>query len=127
VLRTYQPIIVVQEGAAGSKSMKAAVGLARAGQACADAVDNHLGGLPIFVTQQAVKMAAVGRYSGVSKDDMKKAAERLWPDTPWGEFCTNAMTGRSTPSQWEDAYDAGCVAHCVWDSPSVLVARKIAA
>lgn len=126
VLRTYAPVLVAQEGNAGSQSASAAAALARAQQACVDAIDVHLGAMPIFRTGQAVKKAAVGRHTDVTKEDMEKAARRLWPGTDWERMLRDdSITGRTPPGKWENAYDAACVAWSVWDDPSVSLLRKL--
>lgn len=125
VLRTFMPVVVLQEGNAGSKSARAAAALARAQQACLDAIDLHMGSTPILLTQQAVKKAVTGRFSDVSKDDMERAARRLWPVCNWPRLLITSLTGASPPGEWENAYDAACVASCGWDQPAVAVARKL--
>jgi Holliday junction resolvasome RuvABC endonuclease subunit len=133
VLEFYKPAIVLQEGNAGSKSVSAAAGLARAQQACLDAIDVHLGALPIFATQQAVKKAATGKLSA-SKDEVEAAMRKRWSTT--SDFDTLLMTpppyaeqGQRLPARgkWENAFDAAAVAHCLWDDPAVAAMRAIAA
>ena len=125
VLATYKPVVVAQEGNGGSKSVKAAVGLARAQQACVDAIDEYLGAMPIMPTEAAVKKSVVGRHANVTKDDLEGAAKARWPGTPWAQLFKAAITGPTPPGEWENGYDAACVAHCVWDDPAVALARRI--
>lgn len=125
VLETFKPVVVAQEGNGGSKSVVAAVGLARAQQACVDAIDEYLGALPIMPTEAAVKKSIIGRHTGVTKGDLQTAAESRWPGTPWAQLFTESITGASPPGEWENGYDAACVAHCVWDDPAVALARRL--
>lgn len=149
VLRTFLPVVVVQEANVGSKSAKAAAALARAQQACLDAIDEHLGAEPVFVTPQAAKKAAVGRLNA-TKDDIEAAMRARWsrirPPSELDELfgvakqheCTGAdleallreplPSGERArpPGEWENAWDALAVAHAGWDSPAVGAARRFA-
>jgi Holliday junction resolvasome RuvABC endonuclease subunit len=120
-LREHHPAIVVQEGNAGSQSAKAAAALARAQQACLDAIDAELGALPIIVTPQSVKKHAVGRLDA-SKDDLERFAR-----SRWGESLERMIAGCGTRGKvLENVYDAACVASSVWDMPAVAGLRRMA-
>lgn len=123
VIARFLPSVVAQEGASGSKSARAAVALARAQQACVDAVDEALGSLPIFVTQQAAKTATVGRHANVSKADLERSARERWAGTDFAALLAAGPTPKAPPSEHENAYDALCVAAAVWDHPSVALLR----
>jgi Holliday junction resolvasome RuvABC endonuclease subunit len=127
VCRTYAPVVMAQEGASGSKSARAASALARAQQVAVDVADEVLGVMPIIVTQQAVKITALGRHTNTTKSDLKSAAERRWPGADFPAMLTASITPEPAPSEWENAYDAACVAACVWDHPAVVLARKLGA
>ncbi len=127
VLSRYEPIVIAQEGNSGSKSADAAAKLARAQQACLDAIDEYLEeGMPLVPTQQAVKKSILGRWTGVTKDDLEQAAVKRWPTSDFAKLLGESITGPVPRSEWENAYDAACVAHCVWDEPQVAALRKIA-
>lgn len=120
-IRAHQPAIVVQEGNAGSQSAKAAAALARAQQACLDAVDAEMGALPIIVTPQSVKKHAVGRLDA-SKDDLERFAKARW-----GESLEAMIRGCGSRGKiLENVYDAACVASSVWDLPAVAGLRRMA-
>lgn len=143
VLRTYRPIVVAQEASSGSQSAKAAAALARAQQACLDAVDEHLGALPLFVTPQAAKKRAVGRLNA-TKDEIEAAMRARWSQTS----TVTAGLGHTVadgadleallreplpsgerarpPGEWENAWDALAIAHAAWDAPAVGAARRMA-
>lgn len=123
VLRHFGASLVAQEGASGSKSARAASALARAQQACVDAVDEYLGAQPIFLTQQAVKIAAVGRHANVTKDQLEGHARRRWSGTDFTALLAAGPTPKAPPSEHENAYDALCVAAAVWDRPEVALLR----
>lgn len=121
VLAKHRPVIVVQEGNAGSKSAKAAAGLARAQQACVDACDVELGARPVLVTPQAVKKHACSSLSA-SKDDLKLAALGRWgPALGVHVAATKAPEGKH-----ENIYDAACVASLAWLRPDVAALRTMA-
>lgn len=128
---TYEPMIVAQEAAAGSKSARAAAALARAQQACGDAVFAYLGALPIFATQQAVKKAATGNQ-GAGKKEIEEAMKARW-EADLAELLRAppiyADLGQRAPAsgKWENAFDALAVANCVWDEPAVAALRNMAA
>jgi Holliday junction resolvasome RuvABC endonuclease subunit len=121
VLRKYKPAIVAQEGNLGSQNARAASALARAQQACADAVFAALESFPLFVTVQAVKKLATGSQQA-SKDQMEAAMRRRWPSAPFEELLKGIRRGA-----WENAFDAAAVAHAVWDDPAVASVRRLAA
>lgn len=117
-LRTYRPAIVVQEGNAGSKSAKAAAALARAQQACLDAIDAELGAEPIIITPQSVKKHCVGRLDA-SKEDLEAAAKARW-----GASLVHAIERAKVRGKVaENIYDAACVAATVWALPAVAGLR----
>lgn len=120
----YKPVVVAQEGNAGSQHANSAKALARAQQACADAVDEHLGGLPIFVTPAAVQKAATGRKSA-SKEAVEEAMAKRWGRDIYDLLAKSSVA--RAKKKWENAFDAAAVAHCVWDKPAVALARKMAA
>jgi hypothetical protein len=135
---------VVQEASSGSQSAKAAAALARAQQACLDAIDEHLGAEPVFVTPQAAKKRAVGRLSA-TKDEIEAAMRTRWSRT---STVVHAGLGHTVPDgadleallreplpsgerarprgEWENAFDALAVAHAAWDAPAVAMARRFA-
>lgn len=149
VLRTHRPVVVAQEASSGSQSAKAAAALARAQQACLDAIDEHLGAEPVFITPQAAKKRAVGRLSA-TKDEIEAAMRARWSrihppselDDVFGVVkqieCTGAdleaLLREPLPSgerarprgEWENAFDALAVAHAAWDAPAVAMARRFA-
>lgn len=120
VLRRFKPVVVAQEGSQGSKSAHAAAAIARAQQACADAVSVSLESLPLFVTVQTVKKLATGTQKA-SKDEVEAAVRRLWPDVSFDEMLKGTRRGA-----WENAFDASAVIRAVWDDPSVASARRMA-
>lgn len=121
VMLDHKPVLVVQEGNAGSRTAKVAAGLARAQQACADAVDTTLGGLPMIVTPQSVKKAAVGGVKA-SKGEMQAAALK------WCPSLAEAIQKTGLPGgQCEHIYDATCVMLSVWRLPAVASLRAMAA
>lgn len=121
VMLDHMPVVVVQEGNAGSRTAKVAAGLARAQQACVDAVDTTLGGLPMIVTPQSVKKAAVGVVKA-TKGDMEQAAVRWCPSLPAVVAATGLPKG-----QHEHMHDAACVMLSVWRLPSVASLRAMVA
>jgi len=129
---TWQPVIVAQEGAGGSKSVAGAQSLARAQQACGDAVYRYLGAIPIMPTVQAVKKKAIGRVNS-DKDEVEAAMRARWPLSDFDALLTESPVyleqGQrpAPPGLWENAFDAAAVAHCVWDEPAVAMARRMAA
>lgn len=126
-LRTHRPAIVVQEGNAGSQSAKAAAALARAQQACLDAIDSELGALPIIVTPQSVKKHCVGRLDA-SKGDLESAAIARWGASLGAAIEGIVIGGRKVRGKvLENVYDAACVASSVWDLPAVAGLRAMAA
>lgn len=144
VLRTYRPIVVAQEASSGSQSAKAAAALARAQQACLDAIDEHLDALPLFVTPQTAKKRAVGRLNA-TKDEIEAAMRTRWSRTTTvvhpglGHTVADgadleALLREPLPSgerarpvgEWENAWDALAIAHAAWDAPAVGAARRMA-
>lgn len=132
VIEFWKPRVVAQEGAGGSKSVTGAQSLARAQQACGDAVHRYLGAMPIMPTVQAVKTAACGKINA-SKDEIEKAMRARWDSSDFDELLTTppiyAEQGQRLPprGKWENAFDAAAVAHCVWDDPAVAAMRGWAA
>jgi Holliday junction resolvasome RuvABC endonuclease subunit len=120
VIRRFKPVVIAQEGNSGSQHANSAKALARAQQACVDAVDEALEGLPIFLTQQAVKKAATGSMSA-SKDRVETAMRKRWGDA-WLTLLAGVPKG-----EWENAFDAAAVVVAAWDKPAVALARKVAA
>ena len=115
LIEHWRPAVVAQEAVAGSKSARAAAALARAQQACVDAV----GDLALeWATQQAVKVAATGRKSA-SKDDVEAGVRARWT------WSTGLLEGLPR-GQHEHVYDAGAVAMAVWGRPSVGMLRGFA-
>jgi hypothetical protein len=132
VIQLWRPVVVAQEAAAGSKSQAAAQGLARAQQACGDAIYRYLGAMPIFITPQRNQKTATGKRS-CSKDEMKEAMRDRWSTSDFDDLLRTrppyAGQGQRLPppSKWENAFDAAGVAHAVWDEPAVAAVRKMAA
>lgn len=133
-LEDHEPLITVQEGSAGSKNAKAAKGLARAQQACVDAIDVALDALPMIVTPQHVKKECVGNLSA-SKDDLQAAALEAWGDSLRESIKTYCIGARlkfpdaadeGGAKVLENIYDAGCVASSVWTKPEVVALRRLA-
>lgn len=120
-LRIYQPAVVAQEGNAGSKSAKTAAGLARAQQACIDAVDAELLAEPIILTPQSVKVHCVGRLDA-SKGDLERAAKVRWGASLVLAIERSDIRGKAA----EHVYDAACVASLAWTLPAVAGLRRIA-
>lgn len=116
-LQRHQAILVIQEGNAGSKSAKAAAMLGRAQQACVSAVYSRTGGLPLFVTVQAAKKAAVGKTSA-SKEQVEAAIRKRWPSVPW-ELLLEGVA----QSKRENAYDAASAYLAAYENPAVTSAR----
>ena len=131
VMAVYRPLMAAQEGNAGSKSVSAAAGLARAQQACGDAIYRFLRATPIMRTVQSVKKSATGTLNA-SKDDIEKAVRSLWPhddlDSMLRAEPVYASYGHKPPSpgKWENAFDALAVAHSVKDHPSLVAFTKFA-
>lgn len=120
VMSEHNITIAAQEGAAGSKSAKVAAGLARAQQACVDAIYEALDGMPLFVTQQAVKKTAAGSLSA-SKDDVEAGVRARFPMADWDALLKGYPRG-----QHEHIFDAGAVGWTVWDHPAVSSLRNLA-
>lgn len=120
-LRYCRPAVVVQEGNAGSQSAKAAAALARAQQACLDAVDAELGALPILLTPQAIKKHCVQRLNA-SKEDLERAARARWGASLEIAIMRAGIRGKVV----ENVFDAACVAATAWDLPSVGGLRALA-
>jgi Holliday junction resolvasome RuvABC endonuclease subunit len=125
LVNRFQPAIAALEGDAGSQHAKAAKGLARAQQACVDALDAV--GFPVFVTPQAVKKCAVGRLSCTDLEMVSAMRTR------WGEDLDFAALLRAPvpyaqkpapPGDWHNAIDALAVAACVWEHPAVASLRR---
>lgn len=79
--------------------------------------------MPIFITQQAAKIAAVGRHANVTKDQLEEAARRRWAPADFAALLSAGPTPRAPESEHENAYDALCIAAAVWDHPSVALMR----
>ena len=118
VLERHRPIIAVQEANAGSRSAKAAGALHRAQQACVNAVDADLGGLPIFVTAGEAKRRLCGK-----RDAPKSAVERAVIEH-FGREAWAVLQGVA-PSKRENAYDAAAVVLAAWDQPEIAALRRV--
>jgi Holliday junction resolvasome RuvABC endonuclease subunit len=119
LFREHHIVVVAQEANLGSKSFHAATGLARAQQACIDAIDDELGSMPILVTPQQVKKSAAGSNSA-SKEEVERAMIARWAPVRF-----DILLAKFIGSEWENVYDASAVAHCVWDFPAVSSIRKL--
>lgn len=115
----HAPLLVAQEGSAGSKSAKSAAGLARAQQACVDAVETALGAMPLILTPQAVKQASCGGNLAASKGDLEDAACRRWP------ALKSLVVAVQPKGAREHVYDAACVALTIWTLPEVVGLRRV--
>lgn len=115
----YRIVVAVQEANGGSQSSVSAKGLARAQQACIDAIDMRLGGMPILVTPQAVKYAACGSMDA-SKEAIKAAMIKRWKGADFPKLLEGYLE-----SQWENVFDAAAVAHLCWDAPAVAAVRAM--
>lgn len=118
VIKKHKPRVFAQEGQGGSKSVNGAKGLARAQQACLDAIDAVTDSVSIFVTPQAVKKAACGNMAA-TKQEMEDAMRKLW-----GSACFDRLLIGYAKSTWENVFDAAAVAHAVWDHQAVAFARS---
>lgn len=119
-IREHRPVIIAQEGSAGSKNAKSAAALARAQQACLGAVEAELGAEPILVTPQSVKQHCVGRLDA-SKEDLEAAAKSRWGPSLLEAIARAKVRGKVT----ENIYDAACVAATVWAFPAVAGLRRL--
>lgn len=119
-LRTWRPLLACQEGAAGSMSARGAAALARAQQACVDAVDQVLRSDVLFCTVQAAKKACTGRNSG-SKAEIEAAVRKYWHATDWDELLKGI-----TASKRENAFDAAAVVMALDTNPAVVSLRRAA-
>lgn len=128
VVAHYRPRVVVQEGSAGSNSAQAAGALARAQQACLDAIDRVLGAMPILQTQQHVKKRSVGRHENVSEKDMEQAMRHRWGIDDPTLLLERSPLGHAVPpkSEWNNFWDALGNAHAAWDHPLVAAIREAA-
>lgn len=120
-IREHRPVIIAQEGNAGSKSAKSAAALARAQQACLGAIEAELGAEPILVTPQSVKKLCVGRLDA-SKDDLERSAVERWGPSLLEAIKRAGIKGKAA----ENIYDAACVAATVWGFPAVAGLRQMA-
>jgi len=120
-IREHRPVIIAQEGSAGSKSAKSAAALARAQQACLGAIEAELGAEPILVTPQSVKNHCVGRLDA-SKDDLERYAVERWGPSLLEAILRAKVRGKVV----ENVYDAACVASTVWAFPAVAGLRRMA-
>jgi Holliday junction resolvasome RuvABC endonuclease subunit len=121
VIQQYDPLVIAQEGNLGSQSAVGAKGLARAQQACVDAICAlRDGSLPLFVTPQYVQKTCTGKRSA-SKPEMEAAAVARWPGVDLAAFVAAVPKG-----QRDGFYDALCVAQSVWDHPAVASVRLMA-
>jgi Holliday junction resolvasome RuvABC endonuclease subunit len=131
VIELYAPCVAVTEAPSGSRSSTGAAAIARSHQACLDAIDQGMGGLPIFVTPQVNQKRATGKQS-CSKSEMETAMRARWEGSDFDELLTTsppyADQGQKLPARgkWENAFDAAGVAHAVWDHPAVLGLRIVA-
>lgn len=128
VIDFYSPRLAYQEANGGSKSMRAATALARAQQACGDAIASRLGVPPILVSPQAVKKAATGVLNA-SKQQVEASMRRRFPTADFDALLTErpiyATEGQRNPPRglWENAFDAAAVAHWAFGHPSQAWAR----
>lgn len=123
----YRIVAVAQEGAAGSKSAVAAAALARAQQACFDAVYTALRTEPMILTVQQVKKAATGRMNA-TKDEIEHAMRRAWGGAGFDRALAEPAPFASRPPPrgvHENAYDAAAVLHAAWDLPALAALRVI--
>lgn len=118
IVKKHKPRVIAQEGQGGSKSVKAAKALARAQQACLDAIDTLTESVPIFVTPQAVKKAACGNI-GATKQEVETAMRERWDSQRFDRLLIGYP-----PKTWENVFDAAAVAHAVWDHQAVAFARS---
>ncbi len=124
VLLFWDPVVVAQEGNAGSQHANSAKALARAQQACVDAIDEHLGAMPIFLTPAAVQKAATGKRFA-TKTEVEAAMTARW-GSAIHDLLSKSSVARAK-GVWENAFDAAAVAVAAWDNPAVAVARKMVA
>jgi len=119
--RTFSPRVVAIEVNGGSQSSVSAKALARAQQACADAVFETTGGYPIYVTPAAVKKAAAGKRNA-SKADIEAAVSARFGAN--AEIEAQLKAAKVPRSKWENVFDACAVAIAAWDHPAVSSLRR---
>lgn len=133
VHRIHKPAVTAIEGDAGSQHAKAAKGLARAQQACVDAIDAlGVDAMPVFVTPQANKKRAVGRLS-CTDNEMRMAMEARWGPSNPPDWIATLLRERppygqspAPPGEWHNAVDSLGVANAAWDDPAVAGLRHVA-
>lgn len=130
ILEVYQPKATLVESPGGSKSVKAAAGIARAQQATADALYSYSGSTPIYKSFFAVKKSSVGKLKA-TKSEVEAFVRGRWPETDWDALLTTPPPyleqGQRVPppSKWENAFDAAAVVHAGWDHPTIAMLRLI--
>ena len=111
VIARWRPILAAQEASLGSQNARAAAALARAQQACVDAVGEL--GLE-WVTPMDAKVAAAGSKTASKAEVEAGVRERWgWPGWAWD----------GPKAHREAVADAAAVIAAAWDSPSMRLLR----